>query len=301
MSLLDELRADLTNDSANVASTLRKALVLAVEVASPELWAWALSELEGYPEPPFDGVPSYRRVYLPVYGTFLGGGSRREEQLTTSSLSDEMRDIADCLRVVDGVSALAYSLTTGEKMFQRPLPLEMTELLRPHLRMPGMALAKTYQQVPASVYESVLDRVKTKLLQFVLELQQQNVIPGDLSPEGVEAEIVKRAYNITISGGNNIVAVGGEVHQEVGTISKGDLEALLEHFRSHDVSSEDLLELKQAVLSDPPASDGNCGPKVASWIGKMVSKAASGAWKVSVDQAPVMVTKAILRYNGISE
>ena len=73
-----------------------------------------MSELEGYPEPPFDGVPSYRHVYLPVYGTFLGGGSRREEQLTTSSLSDEMRDIADCLRVVDGVSALAYNLTTGE-------------------------------------------------------------------------------------------------------------------------------------------------------------------------------------------
>ena len=95
--------------------------------------------------------------------------------------------------------------------------------------------------------------------------------------------------------------MGEEVHQEVSTISKGDLEALLEHFRSHDVSSEDLLELKQAVLSESPASDGNFGPKVSSWIGKMVSKAASGAWKVGVDQAVGIVTKAILRYNGISE
>ena len=76
MSLLDELRADLINDSANVATTLRKALVLADEVDSPELRAWTLSELEGYPEPPFDDVPSYRRVYLPVYGTFLGGAAK---------------------------------------------------------------------------------------------------------------------------------------------------------------------------------------------------------------------------------
>ena len=84
-------------------------------------------------------------------------------------------------------------------------------------------------------------------------------------------------------------------------IPKGDLEALLEHFRSHDVSSEDLLELEQAVLSDSPASDGDFGPKVTPWIGKMVWKAASGAWKVGADQAAVMVTKAILRYYGISE
>ena len=299
MSLLDELRADLINDSANVANTLRKALVLADEVASPELRAWILSELNGYPE--FDNVPDYRRVYLPVYGTFLGSGVKREELITTSGLSDEMRDKADCLRVVDGVSALAHNLATGEKMFQRPLPVEMTALLRLHLRMPGMALAKTYQQVPPYVFDEVLSSVKTRLLQFVLELQKKSVISGDLTSEVVDTELVNQAFTFYITGNNNIVAVGEEVHQEVSTISKGDLEALLEHFRSHDVSSEDLLELKQAVLSESPASDGNFGPKVSSWIGKMVSKAASGAWKVGVDQAVGIVTKAILRYNGISE
>ena len=301
MSLLDEIKADLMNESANVANTLRKALLLADEAASPELRAWALSELEGYQEPPFDDVPSYRRVYLPVYGTFLGVGSQRNELITTSGLSDEIKDIADCLRVVDGVSALANNLTTGEKMFQRLLPVEMTELLRPHFRMPGMVLAKTYQQVPCYVFEAVLDSVKTRLLQFVWELQQQNVSPEDSTLEVGVAELGKGAFNITISGNNNIVAVGEEVHQEVSTIPKGDLEALLEHFRSHDVSSEDLLELEQAVLSDSPASDGDFGPKVTPWIGKMVWKAASGAWKVGADQAAVMVTKAILRYYGISE
>ena len=236
MSLFDEIKADLMNESANVANTLRKALLLADEAASPELRAWALSELEGYQEPPFDDVPSYRRVYLPVYGTFLGVGSQREELITTSGLSDEIKDIADCLRVVDGVSALANNLTTGENIFQRTLPVEMTELLREHVRMPGMALVKTYQRVPCYVFESVLDSVKTKLLQFVWELQQQNVSPGDSTPEVVGAEpevvgaepevvgaepevvgaepevvgadIVKGAFNITISGNNNIVNVG---------------------------------------------------------------------------------------------
>ena len=69
MNLLDEIRADLIDQSASLPNTLRKARVLAHELQSQELRDWVNSELNGYPN--YD-VPEYRRFRLPVFGTFHG-------------------------------------------------------------------------------------------------------------------------------------------------------------------------------------------------------------------------------------
>ena len=47
MSLLDEIRTDLVNESANLYSTLRKANLLANEIGLPAFREWVGFELEG--------------------------------------------------------------------------------------------------------------------------------------------------------------------------------------------------------------------------------------------------------------
>ena len=59
MSLLDEIRSDLTNQSADLSNTLRKAKVLASRIGLDEFREWVDSELSGYKD--LEKLPSYRR------------------------------------------------------------------------------------------------------------------------------------------------------------------------------------------------------------------------------------------------
>ena len=70
MSLLDEIRSDLVNESASLSNTLRKAKILASAIGLPEFREWVDSELDGFNDR--DKVPSYRRFTPTNLGTFAG-------------------------------------------------------------------------------------------------------------------------------------------------------------------------------------------------------------------------------------
>ena len=70
MSLLDEIRSDLTNQSADLSNTLRKAKILASVIGLPEFRDWVDSELSGYSNR--DKLPSYRIHGATSLGYFSG-------------------------------------------------------------------------------------------------------------------------------------------------------------------------------------------------------------------------------------
>ena len=49
MTLLDEIRSDLVNESANLSNTLRKAKILARAIGLPEFMEWVDFELRRIP------------------------------------------------------------------------------------------------------------------------------------------------------------------------------------------------------------------------------------------------------------
>jgi hypothetical protein len=59
--------------------------------------------------------------------------------------------------------------------------------------------------------------------------------------------------------------------------------------------------LESAVKSDSSPKDGKFGQRVSSWIGKMISKSAQGAWKVATNVAADFLTKALCAYYGIPQ
>ena len=68
---------------------------------------------------------------------------------------------------------------------------------------------------------------------------------------------------------------------------------------SNGVSSEDIKELEKAISEDPtPSSPEDYGQKISGWIGKMVSKAASGAWQIGVGSAGGVLAQALSAYFG---
>jgi hypothetical protein len=84
------------------------------------------------------------------------------------------------------------------------------------------------------------------------------------------------------------------------SVQSGDFEALAEFLENKKVSKEDISELKKAIESDPqPESNNKFGEKVSSWIGKMIKKAASGAWQISITTAGNILSTAIKTYYGL--
>ena len=300
MGLLDDIRDDLIGQSTNVASTLRKAMVLSHDFQSPELREWVGFELNGYPDSV--QLPTYRQLTLPLAGIFHGPFHSRMTDVTISAagLPQQAREFAHSLPVREGIAALEETLASGENEFHRTLPVEVTALPRESTQMTGgYELSEAYQRIPRHILAGVLDSVQNRLLEFVLELKGLEAASDSGNNDNVEPEAVRNAVNITIYGNNNIVAGGENIRQEIAPVQQGDLDSLVAHLRSHQVPDEDIQELQNAVSSEPDAVNGEPGPNVKAWIGGMVAKAVSGAWQITTERASVLLANAINTYYGI--
>lgn len=302
MNLLDEIRADLTSETTTLPNTLRKASMLPRELQTQELRDWVSNELNGYRQA--DTVPNYRRINLPVYGTFHGRFRRRSDvEISTAGLPEPAKGLAETLTFTEGVAALEELLASNEAEFHRTFPPELTELLRRNVQMyGGMILFEAYQRIPRHLFERVADAVKNRLLDFVLEFQEKNMTPKNLNNDTDGQDVVRdvAVSNITnIYGNHNYVVVASEnVHQEVKPINKGDAPSLIEHLRAHNISDEDLNELEEAVVSEPNATSDGFGPNVRAWLGKMITKATAGTWQAGVPDALAMLVEAIQKFYG---
>ena len=163
----------------------------------------------------------------------------------------------------------------------------------------SMVLADAHQPVPAYLIYGILDQVKNKLLDFVLGLQESNVTSEDLDNRTVAPEVARNLFHINIYGNRNIVASGEHVTQQVDPVKKGDIDSLLNFLRELNLDHEDLSKIKDAVSSEPNASDGRYGPKVGAWLGVVISKAASRTWNIGVETASKALTEALNAYYGL--
>ena len=296
MTLLDEIRSDLVNESANLSNTLRKAKILARAIGLPEFMEWVDFELSGYPDR--DIVPSYRRFRPTNLGTFAGPfqSGVNNMVLPTYNLPDTVKEFAENLFFFDGVGALEAQASDSH---QWKWPQEMVMLARNSVQMSGgMVLVDAHQPIPAHVISGVLDQVKNRLLDFVLGLQESNITSEDLDNRTVETQIVRNLFHINIYGDRNIVASGEQVNQRVNTVQEGNIDSLLSFLREFSIDDDDLGELEDAVSSEPIAPDGSYGPKVRAWLGGMISKAASSTWNVGLQTASKVLTDALNGYYG---
>ena len=209
-------------------------------------------------------------------------------------MPDVVRDFAENMFFIDGVGALeAHASDAGQIKW----PQEMVFLARDAIQMQGgMVLVDAHQPIPAYVFTGILDQVKNKLLEFVLGLQENNVTLEDLDNRRVEPEVVRNLFNINIYGDRNIVAGGEHVSQQVNSVQKGDIDSLISHLRGLNIEDENLSEVKDAVSKEPAASRSHYGPRVGSWLGRMMSKAAIGAWVVGIETASKVLPDALNRY-----
>lgn len=256
MNLLDDIRDDLVDQSSDLSDILRKTIMLAQEHQSSVLREWVECELNGYPE--FATVPEYRRVRISLAGTFESPTGHRIPGvgISAAGLHWRLRDSINNLYIHDSVAALDDSL--GHDVHHRTLPVQAVALLRECNQMEeDLELVEAYQQITRYSIIGILQSIRNKLLDFVIEMKKLEEASNDENENGIEPEAARDAVNIIIRGDNNsVVAAGGNIWQEIAPVQHGDLSSLVEHLRSHQVPDEDIQELQNAVKSEPTTTDG---------------------------------------------
>lgn len=97
----------------------------------------------------------------------------------------------------------------------------------------------------------------------------------------------------------NVASGSTNVSQTANTyISVGDIQSLRTQLVELGVPATDVDDLTKALGQDAAAGEKGLGA-AAEWVGKVISKAANGAWSVSLNTASAVVPKMIAQYLGL--
>lgn len=301
MSLIQGLQNDIIDSKVGLSSVLRKAKVLASILKSNELTKWVDSELNGYRGDRKE-VPDYRIMSVSNLGHFVGYGNViKNRPIATLNLLNQIQEFAKNHIMIEGVRALE-SLVEGESpTFQVHWPSDWLAIAGERIYQ-GYNCIDAWKVISRGQVEQILDTVRNKLLDFVIELQEKypEISKSEDAILKVSKEQVSSVVNTYILGGNNVVVSGFDINQRVHQqIIKNDMNALLRYMKEIGVPNNDVKELKKAINEDgPKTKPRKFGSKVADWVGKMTKKILEGTWKVAISKAPELITKALSCYYG---
>lgn len=303
MSLLREIQDAAVDASTPLADVLRKCMILAARLDHEPFKKWVDEELNGYP--PDVDLPAYRCLDgLTSIGTFSGPFGRQMTNLPLpmAPVPAKVREEYLNAEFREGVAKLADLAKGDEGKLMSRWPGDLVALVaQKYFR--GFALIEAHIEIPKSAVVGVLDAVRNKVLKFALEIEQQNPEAGDVSPgtKPVPEERIAQIFHTCIMGGAQNVAVGspGAV-QHAQQLQAGDVAGLMRFLADQGIEATDLAGLEAAIAEDPqPRAGKPLGGRVAGWMGTMVSKAASGAWKVGTSAATEVLTAALKAYYGL--
>ena len=305
IGLVATLQKEIVDPRIGISNILRKAKILAQLLKNDQFKRWVNAELKGYNGE--DSLPDYRRFRAVNLGTFSGpfGKSVTNYPIPLSYLPDVAQEWAEDLTIWGGVREIESSVAeaTGNNL-RLPWPPELVLLSRSSIPMQdGCVLVEAWQVVSKSQMEGILDQIRTRLLDFLLELQQMDpdAMKSDDTIQEVASGSVQNIFNTTIHGGQNVVAVGPDLFQKVKqTITAGNPDSLLSCLRDLGIRDDALKGLEDALSKDGRCPQNQLGEEVKSWLGKMTVKAMDGTWKVALNAAPQLLKEALFKYYGWS-
>ncbi|MEZ5941134.1 MAG: hypothetical protein R3C18_07070 [Planctomycetaceae bacterium] len=289
-----ELQRLASDSNCPVDELLRKALIVATKLNIDEFRDWISLELNGYPDgrdvPCYRTVPAEVRVYNDVQRRWM-----------PMFMPSEFDKCFDAVPITQPVGTLLPLIESNANEFKVTLPSDVRSLLmqgQGEFPMePGLFASSIY-------IVKALDAIRNALLDWALKLEQQGILGEGMRFTPEEKAIAVNNQNIHIGG--NFQGVLGDVNESTVTqslamsVKAGDFSSLQQKLTEAGISKQDLEELKTALEADPkPNTSSEFGPQVSSWIGTMMGKAASGAWKVTLDTAGKLIPTAIAAYYGL--
>ena len=214
--LAAQIQREVVYSGVPISDILRRAKILASLLDNSEFKRWVNGELGGYNEN--DEIPDYRTLKAVNLGTYSGllGQMIRNFPIPVSLLPDGVRKVAEHTAVfqsVKEIETLAANVTQGRGV-TLPWPPEAVMLARDHVRLDGgSVLVEAWRPLTKGQMEGILDQVRNRLLDFLLELEQVDpeVMTSENAIRAVPRDTIQNIFITTILGGQNVVATGTDV------------------------------------------------------------------------------------------
>jgi hypothetical protein len=240
---------------------------------------------------------------LEVKGHFAGpfGSSLRNAPISLAFLPEKARqhyERFECRESVAGIEAM-LAKTEGVTICISTQDLALilgTKVYRDLNCIQAWAEYSTVNLI------ELLNSVRNRILDFALAIWKEQPAAGETSAkarDAIDSSRVTQIFNTTVYGGSAHLVGAAKDSTIAVTIGARDLASLERVLRDNGVPEGDVAELRVALESEVELAPNKAfGPKVSSWIGRMMMKAAEGSWGAGVGAAGALIAQAIAKYYG---
>ena len=252
MTLLRDIQNSAVTSSVSLPDLLRKCKVLAKRLKHQEFVNWVERELTGYP--PDADVPAYRIKATSACGNFVGPFGNRGKGLPIplSSLPDKLHEFASSHTFRGSVSALAdlvHSAQTSNKdVLQAHWPPDFVNYVSGDIYR-NMNMIDAWNIIPRSYLVGILDNVRTVILNFSLEIEEQDPDAGEPIPgrQPIPPEKIEHIMNMIFNGSVGAVQTGEQSRADIQQTSPRPPKILLKCLRSSATTGSH----RSAIATEP--------------------------------------------------
>lgn len=203
--LVLELQSEAMKSDADVSSLLLKVKVVSKKLGLTDIEEWVSFELNGYPDESCSTMPNYRevlgavKVHNPVHG------------LIDLRMSADLEAFLSRRNLTISISELTGLLKSGQQELNLSIRPDYREMIMSSQKLPmePFFVFHSYQLV------RVLDAVKSKVLDWALDLEAKGIVGEGMSFSEKEKETAQTTY-IT---NNNIGSMSNSQLQQHSTHS----------------------------------------------------------------------------------
>ena len=302
MNLLEDIQENAIDASSDLGSLLRKCKVLAARLNSKELEDWLIWESNGYPESV--KVPEYRVWSLELKGHFAGmfGHSLQNAPIPVAFLPEQVQRSYEEYECRLSIATLEVTLENAKKGIIKVATGDLLTATLGTRVYENMNCLQCWAEFSRTRLDELFNTVRERVLNFSLAVWKEHPNAGESNSNAsvpLSPDKVTQIFHTTVHGGTaNLVGTAND-SSIVFNIASNDFNTVRRVLKDNGVSKEDIAELKSALTQDkPPQSPGRFGPKVSSWIVKMMQKASEGTWNIAIGAGGSLLSEVISKFYG---
>lgn len=246
MSLLRNIQESAIDANESISVLLRQCKILAARLGSPEFKNWVEYELNGYAEN--DDIPKYRIMTVMCKGHFVGpfGSSLNNVEIPSRSIPEDFREGLFTSYLILPISAIKSLIDSSNNgTIAECWSADITAVVGAEIYQ-EMNCLQAWKVIPVNTLVGILDMIRNKVLDFVLEIESENPQAGDasLNSQPVAKEKVQQIFNTYISGNVQNIAIGNKDFKQISENGLNDetfnnlLDALKKVKNSNQITSE---------------------------------------------------------------
>lgn len=288
-SIVLKLQMLASDPNSDVEELLNKALLVASKL---KIKKWCQAELDG----DFGKkCPDYRMIkgQLKAVNPYRG--------LIPFILPEEFDEAVTRIQMTDSIGQINNLLKHQNVSYHWQLSNTQKEILMEECQQ-GSSKLEPKVVFQRSQLQAIVTKVRAIILKWSVELEEQGILGEGFKFTEKEKEVAMSVNNYHIQ---NMQGVVGNVsdstinQNNLMNVYAKDFDSLAKVLADNKVAFSDIQELKNAIeVDEEPTEPNRFGENVSEWIGKMVGKAATGSWDVSVATTGTLLAEAIGKFYG---